>query len=837
MSDARFEHIFRHSSTAMAVIRYNDGMYLDVNEQYQRLSGYSASELLGRTEAELQSWGSPDACEMLQQMVVERGMVSGWETTRRQKSGALRHVLLWAEPVLWDEQDALVFQFVDVTERKQADAQIHNYTLRAAALADISRALAEVSLDAQAVLSLSARVVARVIGDLCAIRLLSADGLWLEMVAMEHVRPAHGEVFRQHNMQARHSVQDAFFAPVLQSGTPIFSAIVDDSEVCLALPAYAGYIAEIGLASMMVLPLRAHGQIIGVLCMGRDRGGLPYNAADQTFLQEVADRVAMAVSVAKLYNSLEERVRARTAELATTLEVLSQANQNLATVNDELARAVRLKDEFLANISHELRTPLTTILGRAETLYEQIHGPLNDRQQRAVRSIEESGQHLLSLINDVLDLSRIETGTIELEIGPVNVSNLCFSSLRMITQAATRKQIAVSSSLDERATVIEADERRLRQVLVNLLSNAVKFTPTGGAIGLDVGCDLEQQAMSFTVWDTGIGIDPEDQQRLFQPFTQVDSGLTRRYEGAGLGLAMVARLVELHGGRVELESELQQGSQFRVILPWHHSTQASESPAMWLERLPPVRRALIVESLPMLAHQIGDYLRELGAQTLVHPMGSAVYDHARAMQPDVLVLNARLPDRSGWEVLAQLKTDSTTAQIPVVMMTVSGDVPETPYMPDARLVRPVSRRQFQHALYQAMSRIRHTATPGSVPLVLLAEDNEEVRHFLHDVLTRSGYCVLPTSNGAEAMRLIQEERPAVVLLDVLMPRMDGIDVLRRMRAEPDLAGMPVVCMSANASPDERSWYLAAGATGYLSKPIVLGELAQAMEQALNAKTL
>ena len=249
-------------------------------------------------------------------------------------------------------------------------------------------------------------------------------------------------------------------------------------------------------------------------------------------------------------------------------EALRQSRDELRTANVELARAARLKDEFLSNMSHELRTPLNAVLGRAELLREAAHGPLTERQLRSVISIEESGRHLLELINDILDLSKIEANKLDMHIQPISVGDLCYAILRLMGEMAQKKRIMLSADIDPHVSIIEGDPRRLKQILFNLLSNAVKFTPADGKIGLEVRGDSKAGRLTFTVWDTGIGIAVTDLPRLFRPFEQIDSKLNRHYEGTGLGLSLVARLTKLHGGSVHVESELGQGSRFTVTLPW-----------------------------------------------------------------------------------------------------------------------------------------------------------------------------------------------------------------------------------------------------------------------------
>ena len=252
---------------------------------------------------------------------------------------------------------------------------------------------------------------------------------------------------------------------------------------------------------------------------------------------------------------------------------LYQTNHRLELTNTELQRATRLKDEFLANMSHELRTPLNAILGMSEALQEELFGALNSRQLNAIATIEQSGQHLLSLINDILDVSKISAGKLELNITEVSLTELCRSSLILVKQQAIDRQIYIDTHLPYDLDRIVVDERRMRQVLINLLNNAVKFTAKGGLVTLSVRLKLlevdgrQGNWLCFSVTDTGIGIDSADRSKLFQPFIQLDSSLNRKYPGSGLGLVLVKQIVELHGGDVTLDSEVGVGSCFTVILP------------------------------------------------------------------------------------------------------------------------------------------------------------------------------------------------------------------------------------------------------------------------------
>lgn len=250
-------------------------------------------------------------------------------------------------------------------------------------------------------------------------------------------------------------------------------------------------------------------------------------------------------------------------------EALKNAHAHLEQQHLELVQAAKLKDDFLSLISHELRTPLTVILSHAELLHEGIYGLLDETQLASVESIQQSGHRLTTLINDMLDFSKLQQGRIELKMGSVAVENLCQVSLQAIQPQVVEKKLNLSVSIDPEVHHIQVDERLLMQVLLNLLRNAVKFTLYGGKIGLEVRGDPTQQMVHFVVWDTGIGIAEEDLNKLFQPFMQLNTGLTREYVGAGLGLSMVCQIINLHGGSIAVESKLGQGSRFTVTLPWN----------------------------------------------------------------------------------------------------------------------------------------------------------------------------------------------------------------------------------------------------------------------------
>jgi PAS domain S-box-containing protein len=416
------------------------------------------------------------------------------------------------------------------------------------------------------------------------------------------------------------------------------------------------------------------------------------------FSLDITERKQMEQALLDERSSLSRRVGERTAELTAA--------------NAELTRALRARDEFLAMMSHELRTPLTSILGLSESLQLLAYGPLTEKQVKSLRTIHTSGEHLLTLITDVLDLAKIGAGKLELQLDLVAVEETCQAALRLIAPQASKKNLQVTFNFDRTVAALYADARRLKQMLINLLGNAVKFTPPGGAIGLEVAGNAERQAAHFTVWDNGVGISANHLQRLFKPFVQVDSSLSRRYEGAGLGLALTRRLAELHGGGVSVESAEGQGSRFTIALPWE-PRMARRSPAPESE----------------------------------HP---------------------------------------------------------------ASIVRADSE------------------APG--PFILLAEDNEMIANSFTDILETQGYQVITAIDGVEALELTRTRRPALVLMDIQMPGLDGLEAIRRLRADPAVAATPIIALTALAMPGDRERCLEAGASEYLSKPVQWTELLKQVER-------
>jgi PAS domain S-box-containing protein len=362
-----------------------------------------------------------------------------------------------------------------------------------------------------------------------------------------------------------------------------------------------------------------------------------------------------------------------------TEATLLSAKEASDSANRALERAGRLKDEFLAAMSHELRTPLNAVLGMSQILAEQLSGPLNEEQLGMVRLIDESGQHLLALINDVLDLSKIEAGKVGLQLEELVIRDAAGAAVRMILEQAFKKRITVSCTVDPALTKMRADQRRLKQILVNLLANAVKFTPEGGRVTLAVTPAADSPAVVFAVSDTGIGIAAADLGRLFKSFEQIDSKLSRQFEGTGLGLALVARMVELHGGKVSVVSEPDRGSCFTVVLPLGQATQAvrptSDEVAIGaaLPDAAPVAarplRIVVAEDNPANQQLVRRFLESAGHEVILAVDGDEAFKKVFSRRPDLVLMDVQMPGTDGLEAIRMIRSARPVAATPIIALT------------------------------------------------------------------------------------------------------------------------------------------------------------------------
>lgn len=447
--------------------------------------------------------------------------------------------------------------------------------------------------------------------------------------------------------------------PLEEGFAPLYASILR-TVVLLLAGLVVTILASLILARRMVQPIRELQTAAARMGAGALDQRIEVRTGDE--LEALAEEFnRMAAQLGESYSMLEQKVQERTQELAEVMKQLEAAGQH--------------KSAFLANMSHELRTPLNAIIGFSEVLLQRMAGDLSGKQEEYLQDILDSGRHLLALINDILDISKIEAGRMELDITRFSLPQAVEEALTMVREQATRHEIGLSSSVDPDLATIEADERKVKQVLFNLLSNAVKFTPDGGQVSVTAAA--HDSELEVAVRDTGIGIAPADHERVFEEFYQAATGSGAAPPGTGLGLPLAKRFVELHGGRIWLESEVGRGSTFAFTLPLPAATtpkldvQSSTSPTV--QRSAPRRgrtpTVLVVEDDPHAVDLLRLYLRDAGFRVVVANDAERGLELARRHQPRVITLDIKLPAADGWEFLRRAKADPLTTNIPVIIVS------------------------------------------------------------------------------------------------------------------------------------------------------------------------
>ena len=480
------------------------------------------------------------------------------------------------------------------------------------------------------------------------------------------------------------------------------------------------------------------------------------------------------------------RLIGRRATLAAEREEILADRERLIV---DLQAASAAKSDFLAAMSHELRTPLNAIIGFSELLLRPLTPDGHDKAtvEEFAGHIHGSGLHLLELINDVLDLAKVEAGRIDLRPAPFDLDALVGQTVETMRPLAVRKSIDLTISTDGRAD-LEADQGRIRQVVFNLLSNAIKFTPTGGHV--QVGLTTDGQHAHLSVQDTGPGIAPEDQQEIFEAFRQVRATAANQ-EGTGLGLTLTRQLVEAHGGRISLESQVGTGSRFTVSLPLARPTPVAAPAAEPATDTADAGRPLIlaIEDDPSAAELLRVYLEEAGYATAIAPDGRTGVDWAESLRPSAIVLDILLPDMDGWEVLQRLKGAESTRGIPVIVVSVVDDAPlgfalgAVDYF-----VKPVSRE----ALLGSLGLLTFTTkvrTRTVTALVIDADPAAGDRY--RSLLEPEGFRVLSADTAESGFAAARTDKPDLILLDMILPDLDGPELVSRLRAEAATADIPI----------------------------------------------
>ncbi len=593
-----------------------------------------------------------------------------------------------------------------------------------------------------------------------------------------------------------------------------------------------------GIKSIVAVPLFVNDYLIGILYID-DFSPREWTEREIEFITLLGIQASYAIEKFKLINDIAQKNR-ELQELNERLEEkVIEKTSELVRVNKELEKSNKLKSQFIATMSHELRTPISSVLGFSELLLDETFGPLTEKQRKYVTTIYNSGGHLLQLINNILDIAKIESGQMELRYESFLVPQAISEAENIIKPLLEKKKQKFTLKINEKVSIIRADRVKFKQILYNLLSNAVKFTPDGGEItveadiidGMKTGISnlsIPVRQLRISVIDTGIGIKKEDQEIIFSEFVQIDSSFSRKYEGTGLGLALTKKFVELLGGNIYVESEEGKGSKFTFVLPLFNIETiedetrrilASKEPFEYIdifeERTRESPLILVVEDDPPTSEMVTLNLVSGGYRVAHARNGFEAIKKTKELKPFAVLLDVMLPGKDGWEVLQELKTDPEVKDVPVVIYSIV-DNKELGFALGASeyLVKPVDKATLLKKLEQLSLA---TKKGKRVVNILCIDDNPEALDMLASILEPAGYNVIKADSGRQGVESAIAYRPDLIILDLMMPEIDGFEIVSALKSNPSTSHMPIIVLTAKDLTIEDRLRLAGKIENFIQK--------------------
>lgn len=757
LSEERARIIVENAPEAIVMIDIETGLFIEPNDNALLLYGLDKEEILKVGPADVSPIEQPDgrlsteaAMEKIQQALDGENPVFDWTYLHSSGDEILCEVRLVQLPGA--TRTLIRASVIDITERKLAEQTLRRQNDYMAAAAEVGR-LVTSTLDLEILFRRAVNLLQEHFGYYhAAIFIIEETGF--DAI----VREATGEA-GQEMKKREHSLtigSKSVVGTATGTGKPYVVNNVEEAALHHVNPLLPNTKSE------AAIPLKIGRRIVGAIDLQATEVDA-FTKEDIAVLQLLGDQFATAIDNARSYKLAQDAFI-------------------------EMRELEKLKSQFLANMSHELRTPLNSIIGFSRVILKGIDGPVTDLQQQDLTAIYNSGQHLLGLINDILDLSKIEAGKMELTFDEVDIEKLIKSVMSTVLGLIKDKPVQLVDELEENLPTVKADSMRIRQILINLFSNAAKFTDEGT---ITVTARREEAGVRISVIDSGPGISPEDQEKLFQAFSQVDASATRATGGSGLGLSISKQLVTMHGGEIGLNSEVGKGSEFFfTLLAYEEQEEATEDAS---------EENLIANDSPVILAIDDDekvidlykrYLDEQGYQVVALTDPKKAVERAKELQPHAITLDIMMPGYDGWQVLEDLKSDPETQIYPTIICSIISDT-EKGYALGATdyLLKPI----LDNDLLSALGRLKDS---GEIYNILIIDDDADDLRLLEKLLTENeDYKVTLADNGPEGWEMIINDPPQAVILDLFMPEMDGFQIMESMQASDELKEIPVIVIS------------------------------------------
>ncbi|NTU54791.1 MAG: GAF domain-containing protein [Anaerolineales bacterium] len=692
-----------------------------------------------------------------------RETISSGETKKIEYPLHLGDQVYWFDATLSKLNEDQVFWVArDITERKLAEDTLQRRNTYLAASSEIGR-LVTSTLDINTIFTRTVNLVSDRLGFyFAAIYQINEDGFH---AIMREGTGGAGESMKLQRHRVAVGSQQTIVGKAAETGEIMLANDVQAEPLYQPNPLLMDTLSEVAI------PLKVGGKVLGVIDI-QSKQAQAFTLDDLSVLQSLADQVAVAINNATLYDESQELIK--------TLKEVDQ-----------------LKSQFLANMSHELRTPLNSIIGFSRVILKGIDGPVTEMQQQDLTAIYNSGQHLLGLINDILDLARIEAGKMELNFEEVHLSEMVHSVFSTAKGLVKEKPIKLVEQVPADMPTIRGDTMRVRQVLLNLISNASKFTDEG-SITVETRVQKAPNGRLealVNVVDTGPGISAEGQEKLFKAFSQVDGSATRKSGGSGLGLSICANLIQLHGGRIGVTSSEGIGSTFWFTIPLHKQP---------LEEIPADKKVVLaIDDDPQVISLYERYLNPQGYHVVPLTEPAKALERIKELKPFAVTLDIMMPNIDGWTVLTEIKSDPATRDIPIIICSIVEQTDKGFNLGAADyLVKPILEEDLVHSLDRLN---KH----GTIHHVLVIDDDPNDLRLIEKVLTEHGrYKAILAEGGRKGWEILNTNPPDAVILDIFMPEMDGFTILEKLREEPALRDIPVLVVSGGGLTNEQQKQLA-----------------------------